>query len=119
MPGTRDHIRTLLFGLRVSGMVMGRAACSARAGASLPSRIRCPMSSLRSRRPWRTVLTAGAVCLIALGCAGKESPGTSTFSGKVIYNNEPVTGGNMVLHPVNGGKPYTVALNHNGTFSVV
>jgi hypothetical protein len=53
-------------------------------------------------------------CLLVLGCGGKE--GTSTVSGKVTYQGQPVTDG-LINFVTNGGRPLGGSIGADGTYS--
>jgi hypothetical protein len=56
--------------------------------------------------------------VVALGgCSGSNTKGNSV-SGKVTYNNAPVTGGTLKFHPAAGGEAVLVTISPNGTFFV-
>jgi len=63
-------------------------------------------------------LAAAAACLALAalaGCGGDSSK--ATISGKVAYNNAPVTGGTLTLYPASGA-PYPINIKADGTFNV-
>jgi hypothetical protein len=67
------------------------------------------------------VLAAGVIVVFAWGFAGcgSNAPGSAaSISGKVLYKGQPLTGGDIALHPkAPGGVPYSCKINADGSFS--
>ncbi len=66
-------------------------------------------------------LASTAVCLALtalVGCGGSGGGSdTATISGKITYNNAPVTSGTLTLYS-SSGSPYPVSIKPDGTFNV-
>ncbi len=65
----------------------------------------------------RFVLPLLPLLLLLSGCP-KQPTGNATVSGKVTYNNQPVTGGTVTFLASDGGTPYTGALSAEGTYDI-
>jgi hypothetical protein len=65
---------------------------------------------------YRYSFLAAAALLFLTGCGAK----TSTVSGKVTYQGQPVTGGSITLLPTGGstGKPAAANVQPDGTFTM-
>ena len=62
----------------------------------------------------RLLLTLPLLLLLVLGCQKSKTP--AKLSGKVTYNGNPVTGGEMVFYFGEGGAP-EVTIRSDGTYS--
>ncbi len=51
------------------------------------------------------------------GCSKKAASSGTDVSGKVSYNQKPVTGGSIQLYPKQGGGAYPGTINPDGSFS--
>jgi hypothetical protein len=66
-----------------------------------------------------SLLSAAFLAAVTGGLAGCGPAGRAqgVVSGKVTYNNIPLTGGNLTLHPAKGGPDIPITINNDGTFS--
>jgi hypothetical protein len=69
----------------------------------------------------RRQLTYGALAAVLLvvtaGCNPKDTNRSVSISGKVMYQNKPVTGGNLTIYV--GETPYPVGIGPDGSYSAV
>ena len=67
----------------------------------------------------RSLASAAACFALAglIGCGGGGGSDKATISGKVTYNDKPVTGGTLTLYSSTGA-PYPVNIKEDGTFNV-
>tara|TARA_R110002095_G_scaffold190094_2_gene167789 strand:- start:4087 stop:4488 length:402 start_codon:yes stop_codon:yes gene_type:complete len=60
------------------------------------------------------------VCLTAIGCGGANTdlPSTAPVTGRVTYQDQPVSNGLVTFHPANGSKPASGQTGKNGDFTL-
>jgi hypothetical protein len=66
-----------------------------------------------------SLLSAAFLAAVTVGMTGCGPSGLApgVVSGKVTYNGTPLTGGNIILHPVNGGADVSIGISNEGTFT--
>jgi hypothetical protein len=74
------------------------------------------MTRLLSPRAALPALAASALLAAGCGLVGSGSK-QAELNGKVVYNDAPVTGGQLRFYPADGSAPVPGSINADGTFS--
>ena len=73
------------------------------------------LNLVRLRGAAAAILILSSICVC--GCGGKSSKG-ATLSGKVTFKDQPLTGGSIMLHSIDGKKQFPGTISPDGTFAI-
>jgi hypothetical protein len=57
-----------------------------------------------------------ALLVVALGCSGSKKGASATLTGKLTYNNQPITIGNMMFYSSGDAGAVAGFINSDGTY---